>query len=178
MSNCIGNIFDSANRIQKWTPALGHTYKTPTVPRAQTLEPKEATPMPESQGNSRAAGLPTPKSSSKADLDARLAEQSFHIHTTYGGDYMDENPITGKPGDFHFASTGRKDKDRLAPPQAPKPAAGAAALPALNTKVTDNPLAKADKAEKSPRSGAPKPKRRKSKIGTAAGTPTGTTTPS
>lgn len=44
----------------------------------------------------------------------RVAEESFMIHLRYGGDYIDENPITGRPGEFHLSSTGRKP---VPPPQ-------------------------------------------------------------
>lgn len=108
-------------------------------------------------------------------------EEALHTHERYGTEYMDENPITGKPGDFHLTSTGRK-----APPKSTLSLKeAAAALPALNTKglgaAGSNPLAKGaaaaaaanavggvtGKETKSPKTpgtgGPPKPKRRKSK---------------
>lgn len=121
------------------------------------------------------------KAGSKTAPDSRLAEESLAIHLRYGGEYMDENPITGQPGSFHLSSTGRKDKLAAPPPPPPGGASirrdGAAAplslkdappLPALNTKVAaENPLARNGKETKSPRTGsAPKPRRRKSKGGT------------
>lgn len=39
-------------------------------------------------------------------LDPRLAEESYAIHMMYGGEYMDEQPISGRPGDFHIALAG------------------------------------------------------------------------
>lgn len=38
----------------------------------------------------------------------RGAEEAFWIHYNHGGDFIDDNPITGRPGDFHLTSTGRK----------------------------------------------------------------------
>ena len=102
----------------------------------------------------------TAQKSSVAGPDSRLAEESFAIHMRYGGEYMDENPITGRPGEFHLSSTGRKDKV-VVPPAKP---------PAAETKTPTEttPLAKYGKSDKKP---APaKPKRRKSKVGTT--TPT------
>lgn len=113
-------------------------------------------------------------------LDSLLMEEALLTHERYGTEYMDENPITGKPGDFHLTSTGRKaqTKNALTLKEA------AAALPALNTKnlgaAGSNPLAKGaaaaaaanatgvtGKETKSPKTpgagGPPKPKRRKSK---------------
>lgn len=162
ISSSIENLFTSANSIQRWTPSRGHVYKTPTVPRSQGLEPREATPMPDGAGK---AGPPAQKAS-KTELDSRLAEESFAIHLRFGGDYMDEIPITGKPGEFHFASTGRTEK--LAVPQTGK--AGATnRLPTLDTKAAaENPLTKDSKADKTPKSSTMpgKLKRRKSKGGT------------
>ena len=42
------------------------------------------------------------------DPDASFADESLALHLTYGQEYMDLNPITGKPGEFHLSSTGRK----------------------------------------------------------------------
>lgn len=111
-----------------------------------------------------------------AAVDSRLAEESLAISLRYGEEYMDQNPITGQPGSFHLSSTGRKDK--LSVPLGVKGAPLSlkdTPLPPINTKVAaENPLARPGKETKSPRSGAPKPKRRKSKGGT--NTPT-TSTP-
>lgn len=176
ITHSIAKLFESANSIQKWTPARGHTFATPSIPRASTLEPREATPLPD--GIAARAGQPVAPSkiSSKIELDSRLAEESFAIHMKYGGDYMDEIPITGRPGDFHFASTGRNDK--LAVPQAQPPTLKPPTLAPLNiAKAAEAQSPKDVKKAKSPRPGALKSKdRRKSKggPGTATGTPTPT----
>lgn len=183
ISHAIGSIFESANSIQKWTPARGHTYVTPTIPRADTatragtLEPKDPTPIPEgSSGRAGQAGA-VAKTSTKTELDSRLAEESFAIHSAFGGDYMDELPITGKPGDFHYASTGRKDKLAVPHPQAPSPAVKPPVLAPLNTaKAAEVSSPKELKKTRSPKPGSARTKdRRKSKGG---GTATGTPTPS
>lgn len=174
MSHAIGNIFESANSIQKWTPARGHAYATPQIPRASTLESKEATPMPEGPGGK--AGQPPTKTATEAEQLARLAEESFSIHIKYGGDYMDEIPITGAPGNFHFASTGRNEK--LAVPQVQPQSVKPPVLAPLNTKAAEAVLAKDAKKTKSPKPGAGgrSKDRRKSKGGSVV--MTGTPTPS
>ncbi|KAK0727344.1 MED6 mediator sub complex component-domain-containing protein [Lasiosphaeria miniovina] len=184
ISNSIEKILPIANSVQTWTPAQGRVYQAPTSQQAGTASgtgknrdaSKDGTPMLE--GMSKAAPAAA-MASINTPPDMSLVEESLMIHERYGGDYMDENPITGKPGDFHLSSTGRKDKH----PQ--QPGGGAArnaapltlkdaALPALDTKVggdgnANNPLAKnanTGKETKSPKTpGLPKPKRRKSKIG-------------
>ncbi|KAH8772612.1 MED6 mediator sub complex component-domain-containing protein [Diaporthe sp. PMI_573] len=174
ISTAVGKILESANSVQTWTPAKGHVYANPQVPRASTLEPKEATPMPEGSGGKQ--GQPPAKTSTKEEELARLAEESFRIHIKYGGDYMDEIPITGAPGNFHFASTGRNDK--LAVPSVPPVALKPPTLAPLNTKAVEVISAKEAKKTKSPRpGGSGKSKdRRKSKGG--SGIVTGTPTPS
>ena len=91
------------------------------------------------------------------------------IHMRYGGEYIDKNPITGRPGEFHLSSTGRK---AVPPPNVTVGTkAGPGAMngpPAINTKLDD--VKKEAKGEKTPKSATmPKPKRRKSKM--AGGTP-------
>ena len=92
---------------------------------------------------------------------------------------MDENPITGQPGEFHLSTTGRKEKDKLVVPAAAK---GPTTTPNAKQIMTPTPLKtdipparKGSKADKSPRTpGMPKPKRRKSSkvAGTGGITPT------
>jgi mediator of RNA polymerase II transcription subunit 6 len=104
-------------------------------------------------------------------------EETLNITLKYGDEYMDENPITGHPGEFHLSSTGRKEAGKLA-----VPAAGAKgplstatkATPAPPTLKTDIPPArKGSKSKESPKTpgagGPPKPKRRKSKALVSAG---------
>lgn len=174
MSHAIGKVFETANSIQKWTPARGHVYATPQIPRAPTLEPKEATPMPDGPGGR--AGQPPTKTATEAEQLARLAEESFSIHMKYGGDYMDEIPITGAPGNFYFTSTGRNDK--LAVPQVQPQPAKPPVLAPLNIKAAGAVLAKDAKKTKSPKPGVGgrSKDRRKSKVGMSA--MTGAPTPS
>ncbi|TLS26937.1 hypothetical protein PpBr36_04517 [Pyricularia pennisetigena] len=168
IASSITKTFPIADSIKKWSPALGHGYKTPTTnprPRGTGLESKEATPMPESQTTS---GLAASKSVDSSAPDERLAEESFAIHTHYGTEYMDENPITGKPGDFHFSSTGRKERLGI-PGQQQGKAIGngpGTPLPMLKTLPDNSPLSKDAKSDKTGKTGGPpKPKRRKSKGG-------------
>lgn len=115
-------------------------------------------------------------------LDPRVVEQSFRLHMQFGGEYMDENPITGKPGDFHLSSTGRKPEvGRLRIPPASNTNAaaanrsfgGGAGADASSNKTKDEKGTGTGtpKTPKTPTGGLPsKPKRRKSKQG--ANTPT------
>lgn len=115
--------------------------------------------MPDGIGKAGSA----PQRNDQLSLD-RLAEESFMIHMRYGGEYVDENPITGRPGEFHLSSTGRKV---VPPPQLAKQGGiGPINGPTINTKLDDK---KDGKSEKTPKSATmPKPKRRKSRMGTTA----------
>lgn len=119
--------------------------------------------MPESQASKGA--LEPKKPSQSTALDARLAEQSFAIHMQYGGEYMDENPITGKPGEFHLSSTGRQEKLR-----APvlNPLTTSLKLPVVSESGSKKDTNKGDKTPKTPKTptgGVSKLKRKKSKAG-------------
>jgi mediator of RNA polymerase II transcription subunit 6 len=144
---------------------MGRTYQTAAPAeksaKQRLLEGKECTPMPDGM-----AKTSTITKTTDANLDSRLIHESLRIHERYGGEYMDENPITGKPGEFHLSSTGRKEK-MPAPKASTSLVIKGEALPALNTKVTENPLAKGPKETKSPKTpNMSKPKRRKSKVAT------------
>ncbi|CAM1508198.1 Fc.00g050460.m01.CDS01 [Cosmosporella sp. VM-42] len=162
ISSVIAQGLPAAERIRKWRPSLGHVYQLPSnqpAARSKALESKAGTPMPQVAADI-APAAPTQNNDEKA-LE-RLAEESFMIQMKYGGEYIDENPITGRPGEFHLSSTGRKV---VPPPQLAReggigPISGP---PTINTKLDD----KKDSKEKTPKSATmPKPKRRKSKMST------------
>ncbi|ORY71567.1 MED6 mediator sub complex component-domain-containing protein [Pseudomassariella vexata] len=168
--------FPVASEVSTWSPAAGHAYTIPTTssnPRERTSTSKEATPMPDGESHtSKAAGVSESKKPGQSTmLDARLAEQSFTIHMQYGSEYMDENPITGKPGEFHLSSTGRKDRMVQAPGNMPSLTTSfkSPTVPDLGGKR--DVTGKGDKTPKTPTSGpGSKPKRKKSKAGTTPGT--------
>ncbi|KAK3359756.1 MED6 mediator sub complex component-domain-containing protein [Lasiosphaeria hispida] len=162
VSQTIAKILPIADGVQTWSPAMGRVYQTPTAQAAPAKDARESTPMPESLGKSSTAAT---SKATNSGLDSRLILQSLMIHDRYGSEYMDENPITGKPGEFQLSSTGRKEKLSV-----PKPGPlnlKDLPLPALNTKVVESPLAKSGKETKSPKTPSlQKPKRRKSKVAT------------
>ncbi|KAI5865565.1 MED6 mediator sub complex component-domain-containing protein [Durotheca rogersii] len=164
ITSSLNKCFPAADKARIWSPSLGHVYKSTlntTASRAQALESKGTTPMPEGQGGNNSKVTPESKKTNQPVLDSRLAEQSLIIHMQYGGEYMDENPITGKPGEFHLSSTGRKDKLQTL------------GLASLNTSLKgptgpglDKKDAKGDKTPKTPTGMPSKPRRRKSRAGT------------
>ncbi|CAH0005194.1 unnamed protein product [Clonostachys byssicola] len=174
ISSAISQALTTAESIKRWQASTGHVYQLPgtaTAPKAtKTIEAKAETPLPD------ATGKPATATASKNDETSleKLIEESYWIHMKYGGDYIDENPITGRPGEFHLSSTGRKP---VPPPKAVEQTGiGAISGPKLNTKIVD----KKDGKEKSPKSATmPKLKRKKSRgpkgTPSAAATPVATT---
>lgn len=141
--------------------------KTSTKPRIQNSA--AATPMPVSDEASKGPAAPAAAAQKDDEKSLeRLAEESFMIHMKYGGEYIDENPITGRPGEFHLTTTGRK------PPQIAKtdgPIRSINAPTTINTKIDDKKESKESK-ERTPKSAtAPKPKRKKSKMVNSTSTP-------
>jgi len=151
----------------------------PTSNRPKLSEPqlgqssKENTPLPDSLPSAKKT-LPSSASNSTF-LSSRLLDESFNMAFRYGDEYMDENPITGQPGDFHLSTTGRKNKDKL---MVPLPGKGtslsqvkASAPPTPEVKNAEvPPIRKGSKGDKSPKTpGMPKPKRRKSKALSSSG---------
>jgi mediator of RNA polymerase II transcription subunit 6 len=169
ISSSITKLFPILDSVQTWSPAQGRIYHNPTqksTAKPRAMESKESTPRPDGAAKAGAAA----SEPSRSAKEAQLVEQSLAIHERYGHEYMDLNPITGRPGEFHLTSTGRKEK-----PQPPKTNPGPlsikdSGLPNLNTKVGESPLAKNGKDTKSPKTPSiPKPKRRKSKMATTPG---------
>ncbi|KAK3685628.1 MED6 mediator sub complex component-domain-containing protein [Podospora appendiculata] len=169
ISTNISHALSTADSVQTWSAALGRTYQTlssqsTTTSKPRGLDSKEATPAPSDTAKPKTAG--ESRRNKNPYLDNLLVEESLMIHEQFGGEFMDKNPITGKPGEFHLSSTGRNVK--LSAPKSTGPLTlKDAALPVLNTKLGDNPLAKTGKETKSPKTPTlGKPKRRKSKIAT------------
>ena len=168
----LNKFMSTAANLPDFSPALGHRYMPPPSNRLKATESqlsqgsKEATPLPDALPASKKAPSSTNINTSNY-LDVRLLEESLNITLKYGDEYMDENPITGQPGDFHLSTTGRKEKDKLMVPTATKALAATASAkpsgPPTPLKTDIPPARKGSKADKSPRTpGMPKPKRRKS----------------
>lgn len=158
ISSAIAKALPAAESARKWRPSMGHVYNLPTAAatasRTRDIESKEATPAPEP------AAAPAAQKADEFSLE-RAAEEAFLVHMRHGGEYLDENPITGRPGEFHLSSTGRKV---VLPPQDKQPS-GISAMngPAASGKGDEKKDGRSDKTPKS--STTPKLKRKKSKMG-------------
>lgn len=173
ISSAIAKALPAAEAARKWRPSTGHVYHLPASQSSTTQsKPQE----PKEDNNNSVLDKSAAAASAAAKHDApsldRVAEESFMIHLRYGGEYIDEIPITGKPGEFHLSSTGRKP---VLPPQGSAAPTGISAMggpPMINTKLDDKKDGKADKTPKS--ATMPKLKRKKSKMSpsvTPAATP-------
>lgn len=147
-----------ASSAQSWSPAQGRVYPAPgaaAAAAATTAKQREATPLPEANKATTDLGISLPGS--------QLIEEALLIHEQYGDHNLDENPITGRPGEFLLASTGRKPVNL----SNSKKAAAQMSLPALNTKLggenplTTKPTGKETKSPKTPGGGSLQKKKRK-----------------
>ncbi|PFH59301.1 hypothetical protein XA68_12564 [Ophiocordyceps unilateralis] len=163
ISSAIAKALSAAEGARKWRASTGHVYQLPST---QTVSRHKA--QQSSNGGDTPAGPDTPakvtttSASQKSDELSleRAAEEAFLAHMRHGGEYIDENPITGRPGEFHLSSTGRKT---VPPPKLGSGSTvGAMNGPTLDTKTDDKKDVKTVKSPKSPN--MPKPKRRKSKM--------------
>ncbi|ROT42131.1 MED6-domain-containing protein [Sodiomyces alkalinus F11] len=171
-------VLPAIDSVRRWSPSLGHSYEQPPAPASDmnrtghgSTTKDNTTPAAGGANTTSSKPNGTSPFATKRDRTAldRLAEESFAIHMRHGGDYIDENPITGRPGEFHLSSTGRKDKTAAAAPPPPAATTQQPPKPTLLTKIAEETKkeAKQDKSPKTP--GAPKPKRKKSKMSSAAG---------
>jgi mediator of RNA polymerase II transcription subunit 6 len=138
--------------------------------------------MPDSLPPSSTKKALSPSANTSAYASSRLLSESIDLTLRYADEYMDENPITGHPGDFHLSTTGRKSRENLKGLPASKNSsqsqsqAKSTAPPTPEKVVVDTNVAlvgarKGSRGDKSPKTpGMPKPKRRKSKaLGSAGG---------
>jgi mediator of RNA polymerase II transcription subunit 6 len=175
----LNKFMSTASSLPDFSPSLGHTYLPP--PNASHLKgpesqlsqaSKENTLLPDSLPTSKKA-LPA-STSNTAYLNSRLLDETLNILLKYGDEYMDENPITGYPGEFHLSTTGRKEREKLImslPGDRVMQIANKTTVPPTTGPKTDTPAArKGSKGDKSPKApGIPKPKRRKSKALVSSG---------
>jgi mediator of RNA polymerase II transcription subunit 6 len=155
-----------AEKLSDFSPSLGHTYLPPNFNRRKTADSlngqhsKENTPMPDS------LNVPKKALTTSKNLHSVMNE-SLGISERYDEEYMDDYPVTGQPGNFHLATKGRVEANKLMVP--PAVTRGPLTVPAKPAPLkTDIPPARKDsKSGKSPKTpgtaGIPKPKRKKSK---------------
>ncbi|KAK4236234.1 MED6 mediator sub complex component-domain-containing protein [Achaetomium macrosporum] len=162
LSTGVSNILSTASSMSSWSPARGRTYPTPAA----------------SASSSAARQRETTTTSTTNLPDSSVLEEALAIHHQFGNQYMNENPITGKPGDFHLSSTGRKGVSLSAAAAGNlKKASLVPTLPTLNTQVgAENPLAakpsgKETKSPKTPGGSSAMQKGKKRKGSKAAVTP-------
>ncbi|KAI0517661.1 MED6 mediator sub complex component-domain-containing protein [Xylaria bambusicola] len=174
ISSSLNKCFPAADEARTWTPSQGHIYKmsqaTPNSRPRNAVESKETTPRPDETAaankNTSTSQLKKPDAVlSSFDL-VRHAEHSMLVHLQSGGDYENENPITGKPGAFNLSKTGRTDKLQVPGITALNTTFKSTSILDLGVKKAKDGNSKAgDKTPKTPTSGTSKLKRKKSKTG-------------
>ena len=172
-----------------FAPSYGHTYFPPVQkasdPAKMILshQSKENTPMPDSQAaKDMKVTLETQPTGA---TDTRTLVEAMALSTRYRGEYMDDAPLVGEPGNFRLS----KKKDPLLVPglqasgsshqgtqtkgSTPVPSRAPSPPPVIQTDVPPVKSKKSSANEKTPTTpgGTPmhKPKRRKSRIATTPG---------
>lgn len=182
-----------ASSLPLFTPSTGHIYLPITYKPAKTIDPAQSratTPGLEPPPSSQASiSQPTgTKPMAKTNTtDARTLFDSFALSLRYGHEFMDENPLKGEPGSFHFSATSqavyeqRQQREKAA--QAAATAAAAQSAPSTQASQpasqsqsavgTPTPAEGRDKPSPARKGseGKPKPRRRKSKAPTSPSTP-------
>lgn len=192
MASSLNSFISKASTLTEFSPALGHRYLPPPTNRSKTSTSasgqvsQAATPLPDSVASKKSSQT-TANANQNEYLSSRLLEESFNLTLQYGEHYMDENPITGEPGSFHFR------KKKPVPIDPAKLTAGNATSPfadgkgkadlVVDTKIDVPPPPtgrKGSKAEKSPKTplsaregGISKTKKRKSSKATGMGASSG-----
>jgi hypothetical protein len=187
----LNNMVTAGKDLAVFAPSYGHTYFPPIQkapdPAKMSLsqQSKENTPMPDSQ---RVKDGQATKAASEPQVsgatDTRTLIEAMAMSVRYRGEFMDDAPLVGEPGNFRLA----KKKDALSVPglqapgnsrqgtpatkaSTPVPSRAPSPPPAIHTDVSPVKSKKSSANEKTPTTpgGLPKPKRRKSKIATTPG---------
>lgn len=134
-ANSLSKFFDTAADLPSFSPTAGYHYLPHVSARpASLVESSHGSPSRSREGSvvpgvdiqsSRSESVPLPDSqaSSHASIkantqDSALLAQSFKMALEFGDEYMDENPLLGEPGHFHFTSTAAFVKKRKADEEA------------------------------------------------------------
>ena len=168
----LGESMEAAMTMPQFTPALGHYYEAEASSTRQSAShrtataqaSKEGTPMPDNASTITAA----PANQAGIMFASNLLAESFNLSLKYRDEYMDENPLSGTPGNFKINKL-RADGTLMEQKAGLK--ATTPLPPPIDTNV-QNPLMKGAKGgEKSPTTPGGTKKKKKSKQTTAAPTP-------
>ncbi|EPE02282.1 mediator of rna polymerase ii transcription subunit 6 [Ophiostoma piceae UAMH 11346] len=192
MAVALGKAFPAMDSMLTWSPAKGHVYETDD--EEDDDDEDDGSDSEDEGGDAmdvdRPAKAATTAKNNDDDNDSesdddddgaainpKLAEESFTIHQMFGHEYMDEMPISGRPGDFHFNLAGGGKRALGADPANPgaannknnaiaKDTGSGKGTPVSGAATKDGKDAKA--GAKTGTAAPTKPKRRKSKGPAAA----------
>jgi mediator of RNA polymerase II transcription subunit 6 len=191
----LNRVVDIANGLPRFTPSMGYHYLPQTAKRVTAAgsvagsptRSREGSVVPGGDAPSARSGSVLPNAALPATTnissvrDARLLIESFELVRDHGDEYTDENPLSGEPGNFKFATSTAAVKKRRADEEAAAAKARAEKESASTSRAASPEKAPSPpavfteaktttKGEKSGKTGG-KIKRRKSKVN-------GTTNPS
>jgi len=103
-------FFDTAYKMQNFTPAEGYSYlksdpKKVAAVDASAQTSRAATPEQDVSTQSLGPGEKTEENKQATSGDDALLWESLQQTLMYMDEFMDENPLQGEPGSFFFTST-------------------------------------------------------------------------
>lgn len=127
-ASSLNKVIDIANGLPRYTPSVGYHYLPQTTKRvnpassltASPTRSREASVAPGGDARSLRSGSVLPDAKLPATTttsnvrEARLMRDSLRLALEYGDEYTDENPLSGEPGNFKFATSTAAVKKRRA----------------------------------------------------------------
>lgn len=127
-ASSLNKVVDIANALPRYTPSMGYHYLPQTTKRANPAGSVSGSPTRSREGSVAPGGdapsvrsgsvlpdakLPATTTTSNAH-EARLMRDSLLLALHHGDEYTDENPLSGEPGNFKFATSSAAVKKRRA----------------------------------------------------------------
>lgn len=124
-ASSLNKVVDIANGLPRYTPSIGYHYFPQSTKRVNAAGSANASPSRSREGSVAPAGdsrsgsaLPDAKLPASATTlnmhEVQLMRQSLYLALQHGDEYTDENPLSGEPGNFKFASSTAAVKKRRA----------------------------------------------------------------
>lgn len=181
-------LFDTAYKMQRFSPAEGYSYIKPDSKKAGTAEGSTQTsrvgsPVSDTASQQLELAEKSEETNEASTGDDALLWESLQKTQMYMDEYMDANPLQGEPGSMFFTSTHdhvrsqNKRAQEAAAAEASKQASQAASRTSSTGSTPQPPPIKTEglprKGSKamSPLSATTKTKRRKSKAPTSPSAP-------
>ncbi|KAG9242303.1 mediator of RNA polymeras-like protein II transcription subunit 6 [Calycina marina] len=180
MLSTMNSLMSAASSLPNFSPSLGHTYMPPKTNRPKATESQTLRTSRESSTVPGALADITKATTGFAKTAAYnnwLLGDSLVRSLQFDNEYMDDNPISGEPGNFHLVTKSRLEKEKekerarlITQGSTVKGPLAVLVKPAITPLKTDVQSAKkTEKSGKTPTSASGLSKSKKKKTKTPAG---------